>query len=71
MILKFILFAIVALYIYKLLGGKLPSLKDIAKHSQNNDTTTDTLVECHKCGTYITQKEAKIIKGQYFCDECI
>jgi len=71
MILKLIIFAIVAIYIYKLFGGKLPSFKDIQKGVQKDNIEADTLVECSKCGTYITYKEATIIKGQYFCDECV
>jgi uncharacterized protein len=72
MILKIIIFAIIALYIYKLFGGKIPSLKDIAKaNREKNDLEADTLVECCKCGTYITHKEAIIKGGKFYCDECI
>jgi len=71
MILKLIIFVIIALYLYKLFGGKLPSMKDLSKKSKKDDIEVDTLVECSKCGTYITYKEAKIIKGKYFCDECV
>ncbi|HIC44778.1 MAG TPA: hypothetical protein EYO73_11035 [Sulfurimonas sp.] len=32
----------------------------------------DDMVECKKCGTYITLNEAKLSEGQYFCsDECL
>ena len=70
MILKLIIFAVIAIYIYKLFGGKLPSFKDITKSTSKDHIDADTLVECSKCGTYITYKEVKIIKGQYYCDEC-
>jgi uncharacterized protein len=45
-------------------------MKDLSKKTKKDDIEVDTLVECSKCGTYITYKEAKIIKGSYFCDEC-
>jgi uncharacterized protein len=31
----------------------------------------DTLVECKKCGTYVTIDEATLINGTYYCDECV
>ena len=32
----------------------------------------DDMVECKKCGTYITLNDALLKEGQYFCsDECL
>ena len=32
---------------------------------------TDTMVECDKCGTYVSNKEAIIKNGKYYCSkEC-
>jgi len=70
MILKLIIFAIIAIYIYKLFGGKLPSFKDITKTKTKKDENIDTMVECCKCGTYITHQEAIVINGKFYCDEC-
>ena len=67
MILKFILILIVFIGFFKLLGGKLPSLKS----KEEKILEADTLVECEKCSTFVTVKEAIIVKGRYFCSlEC-
>ncbi|RRS30829.1 MAG: hypothetical protein P794_05455 [Epsilonproteobacteria bacterium (ex Lamellibrachia satsuma)] len=69
MILKLIIFAIAGLFIYKLLGGKLPS---IGKNNEEKKIDEDTLVECSKCGTYVTIKESIIVNGKYYCSkECL
>jgi len=79
MLLKFIIFAVVFYVIYKLLGGKLPEIG--AKGGRKSDTIPkgedkkkieeDTLVECEKCGTYVTYKESIIVKGKVYCSkEC-
>ncbi len=68
MILKLIIFAVVAVLIYKFFGGKFPSLSQNAAEKKLNE---DTLVECEKCGTYVTVKESIIINGKYYCSkEC-
>ena len=76
MILKLIIFAFIGVAIYKLLGGKLPSLssdkrENIPKGDDPKKIEEDTLVECVKCGTYVTYKESIIIKGEIYCSrEC-
>ncbi len=67
MILKLIAIAVVFYFIYKLFGGKLPS---VSKSKENNKLNDDTLVECEKCGTYVTVKESILIGSKYYCDEC-
>ena len=71
MILKLIIFAVAGIFIYKLLGGQLPTLgmKKAAKKEKTPEG--DTLVECKKCGTYVTIDEATLISGKYYCDECV
>ena len=74
MILKLIVFAAIGIFIYKLMGGKLPTVSQ--KNSKPKKTKTkepdgDTLVECSKCGTYVSTKEAILINGKYYCDECV
>ena len=69
MILKLIIFAVAAYFIWtKLLGGKAPTLGGKSKAEKKRDA--DTLVECEKCGTYVTVNESIIINGKYYCDEC-
>jgi len=67
MILKLIIFAVAGLLIYKFFGGKFPTF---GKSPQEKKLDDDTLVECSKCGTYVTVKESVIINGKYYCDEC-
>ena len=68
MILKLIAVAIVGLLIYKLFGGKLPTLGKTPREKKLDD---DTLVECEKCSTYVTVKESIIVTGKYYCsNEC-
>lgn len=69
MILKLLLFAVVAVLVYKLFGGKLPT---IGKSASQKKLDADTLVECEKCNTYVTVKESIIVGGRYYCsDECV
>jgi len=67
-ILKLLIFAIAGVLIYKFFGGKLPS---ISKNASEKKLDEDTLVECKKCGTYVTVKESIIVHGKYYCSkEC-
>ncbi len=76
MILKLILFAILGFAVYKLFGGKLPRVGSnkkgkIPKDEDQKKIEEDTLVECQKCGTYVTYKESIIVKGKIYCSkEC-
>jgi uncharacterized protein len=72
MILKLILFAAIGIFIYKLMGGKLPTLKNSKRSKpKKKKLDSETLVECEKCGTYVTIEETTIISGKYYCDECV
>ena len=64
MILKLLIFAVVAVMIYKFFGGKLPT---IGKSASEKKLDEDTLVECDKCGTYVTVKESIVVHGKYYC----
>ena len=77
MLLKLLLLAILGIAVYRLFGGTLPTIKksSVRTKPRPDDTQTkqidgDTLVECAQCGTYVTVKEAIIIGGRYYCDEC-
>jgi len=71
MILKLIIVAIAGLFIYKLLGGQLPSFGKKPSAPKRKDPEGDTMVECSKCGTYISVEETTLINGKYYCDECV
>jgi len=76
MILKLIIFAIIGIAIYKLLGGNIPKINEkkrdrFSKDDDSKKIEEDTLVECVECGTYVTYKESIIIKGKIYCSrEC-
>jgi len=68
MMLKLLFFAIAALLIYKLFGGRFPKMGKTPHEKKLDD---DTLVECEKCQTYVTVKESIIVNGKYYCSkEC-
>ena len=68
MILKLLIFAVVAVVIYKFFGGKFPN---IGKSDHEKQLDEDTLVECETCSTYVTVKESIIVSGKYYCSkEC-
>jgi uncharacterized protein len=68
MFLKLVLLAVVAFFVYRFFGGKLPSFGRSAQQKQLDE---DTLVECKSCKTYVTVKESIIKNGDYYCSvEC-
>ena len=62
MFLKIILLLIVGFILYKMFGGKfaLPRSKD----------DSQTMVECDKCGAFVSQDEIKKIDDKFYCAEC-
>jgi len=66
MILKLLIFTIVAVLIYKIFGGKLPKF---GKSEDEKKLEDDTLVECTACHTYVTVKESIIVGGKYYCSQ--
>ncbi len=39
--------------------------------NQKKESDADTMVECKKCGTFVSHKDAIITHGQFFCcKEC-
>ncbi len=76
MILKLIVFAVIFYAVYRLVGGKFPKLsgkkKDhLSEGEDKKKIEEDTLIECDKCGTYVTYKESIIVKGKCYCSkEC-
>ena len=76
MILKLIIFAMIGLLIYKILGGRIPTLsrtkkEKVSNRDDKNQIEEETLVECSECGTYVTYKESITVKGKIYCSvEC-
>ncbi|MBU0925293.1 metallothionein [bacterium] len=69
MILKVIAVVVVIFLIYILLFKKNRE-KDITK--KKNEKITDEMVECPSCKTYVSQKEAILSNGKFYCSkECL
>ncbi len=43
--------------------------KKDAKNAANKDA--ENFVECEKCGTFISVKDAVLSEGKYVCKECL
>jgi len=73
MILKLIIFAIVAGFIYRLMGGKIPIIdKPISKKSEHEFGEIEATSECAACGTYMTEDDALIYHKKAYCsNECV
>ncbi len=70
MIFKLLLFAVVAVALYRLMGGKLPIVdKPKAAQKKREKESEETMVECTHCGTYVAVKEAYIVSGRYYCSK--
>jgi late competence protein required for DNA uptake (superfamily II DNA/RNA helicase) len=66
MVLKIIFLVAVIYFLYRLFGGRI-----LPKKKENKDIEDEnTLVECCKCGIYITKKEAVKKFDKYYCNEC-
>ncbi len=75
MILKLILLGVVIYVVYILFfreGNLIDKMKAKQKDLQKNaEDTVDTVVECHKCGVYVSIDEAIIKDREYYCSkEC-
>jgi len=66
-----VLVLIALVYFFFIKSKPLPSEDQKHKKKQNR-LDEDDMVECKKCGTYITLKEALLRDGDYFCSrECL
>lgn len=69
--LKWILFFICIAGVYFIFFKK-PNVKSQTKDSKNPKAPKDSIMlECDKCGTYVSSEEAIIQNGKYYCSkEC-
>ena len=68
MVIKLLLLGVVLFGVY-LLFFKKNREKNIKK---KNEEITDTMVECPKCGTYVSKDDAILSNGKYYCSkECL
>jgi len=65
--------AIIIIIYYVFFRGKKTTADNANEAETKNDDKKleDTMVECAKCSTFVSQKEAIIKDGKYFCSkEC-
>ena len=69
MIIKVIAVIFVLFLIYILLFKKS---RATAVKKKKNEKITDEMMECPSCKTYVSQKEAILSNGEFFCSkECL
>jgi uncharacterized protein len=75
MLLKLLLLGAILYGLYRLAGGKiLPAGRSRKEGAGGKSEAPDeeTMVECHRCSTYVLKKEALFYKGRYYCSrECL
>ena len=74
MLLKLIIFAIVAGILYRFLGGRLPFIdrKKSQKKEEHEFGVIEATSECSYCSTYITEDDAIIHQKKTYCsNECL
>ncbi len=68
MILKLLAFIAVLFVVYLIFFKK--SRENIVK--KENDDISDEMVECPSCSTFVSQKEAILSNGKFYCSkECL
>lgn len=69
MVLKIVAVIIMAFLVYILFFKRNREREMFAK---KNEKITDVMVECPTCKTYISQKEAIVSNGKFYCSqECL
>jgi len=65
-----IMIVLFIVYIVFFKKNREDSLKN--KKDDKYDQITDTLVECPKCGTFVSKDDAILSSGKYYCSkECL
>ena len=73
MIFKVLAVAVVLFLVYIVFFKKNreKAIKENSKEKKH-EQITDTMVECPKCGTYVSKDEAILSNGRYYCSkECL
>jgi uncharacterized protein len=69
MVLKIVAVVVMAFLIYVLFFKKNREKELFAK---KNEKITDEMMECPTCKTYVSQKEALLSNGKFYCSkECL
>ena len=71
MIFKLLVFAIVVFIVYTLFFKTGAVEQSKKKRREDKKIDSDTMVECVKCSVFVSEKEAIIKDGKFFCSrEC-
>ena len=71
MLIKILLLGIIIFGIYYFFIKQKPTITNNSKKEADKKEADDILVECQKCGTFVSTKEAIIKDGKYYCSkEC-
>jgi hypothetical protein len=72
-LLKLIIFAIVAVIIYRFTGGKVPYMdKKKPSDEKHEFGKIETTSECATCSTYMTEEDAIIYQKKAYCsNKCL
>jgi len=73
MILRLLIFALVAGVVYRFFGGKIPFIdkKPVSK-AEHEFGEIEPTSQCAQCGTYMTEDDALIYHRQAYCStECV
>lgn len=63
-----VLLILAVYYFFRKMSVKKEENQNFKKHNKNEEI----MLECKKCGTYISSKEAIISNGKYYCSkECL
>ncbi len=69
MIFKILAVAVVLFLVYILFFKKN---REVSVKKDDKDMIEDIMVECPKCGTFVSKKEGILSNGQYYCSkECL
>lgn len=73
MLLKLIIFAVVAAVIYRFVGGKIPFIDRKKRGDEKHEFgQIETTSECAYCNTYMTEEDAIIYQKKAYCsNECL
>lgn len=64
-----VLAIIAVLFFVYLIFFKKGREKDISSTTKKDEKISDEMVECPSCGTYVSQSEAILSNGKFFCSK--
>jgi hypothetical protein len=73
MLLKLIILIVVAGFIYRMFGGKIPLIDKMPEKKDGDEFgEIEATSACASCGTYITEADALIYHKKAYCsNECV